>query len=208
MATSPVLSDPSRLRFSPVAIGLHWTIAALMLTNIVLAWRFNGLKAGLAWFNLIQLHKSIGITVLGLTFLRLLWRVAHPPPAYPPEMKPWEKAAASAVHWGFYGLMVGLPITGWLMVSASPKNLPTLLYKTIPWPHIAAIHHLPIEQRKGLTELFTGAHEALTYVAYVLIVLHLGAALRHQFFTRDRVLWRMLPIAALRPRDARQQEVR
>ena len=208
MVKAPALSDPTRLRFSPVAIVLHWTIAALMLTNIVLAWRFNGLKAGLRWYELIQLHKSIGITVLLLTVLRLLWRLVHPPPAYPPEMKRWEKAAASAVHWGFYGLMVGLPITGWLMVSASPKNLPTLLYKKVPWPHIGAIHHLPIEQRQHLTDLFSGAHEALTYVAYVLIVLHVGAALRHQFFTRDRVLWRMLPIPALRPRDVRPQEVR
>ena len=98
MVKAPALSDPSRLRFSPVAIVLHWTIAALMLTNIVLAWKFNGLKAGLRWYELIQLHKSIGITVLLLTVLRLLWRLVHPPPAYPPEMKSWEKAAAVAVR--------------------------------------------------------------------------------------------------------------
>jgi len=208
MAAAPDLADPSRLKFSPVAIGLHWTIALLIFANIALAWTFDDLKQGLAWFRLIQLHKSIGITVLLLSVLRLLWRLVHPPPAHPPQMKRWEKGAAGAVHWGFYGLMLGLPLTGWAMVSASPKNLPTLLFRKVPWPHIGVIHALPMEQRKPLTDALAFTHEQLANLAYVLIVLHVAAALRHQFFTRDRVLWRMLPLPALRPRELRPQEDR
>jgi cytochrome b561 len=208
MTEAPALADPNRLRFSPVAIALHWTIAALIVTNIVLAWRFDALKEGLAWFRLIQLHKSIGVTVLLLSVLRLLWRLVHPPPAYPAQMRRWEKAAASAVHWGFYGIMLGLPLTGWAMVSASPTNLPTLLFRKVRWPHIGFIHALPLAERKPLTETLAFTHEQLANLAYALIVLHVAAALRHQFFTRDRVLWRMLPLPAFRPRDLGPQEDR
>jgi cytochrome b561 len=188
------------MAFSPVAIALHWAIALLIFANIALAWRFDALKEGLAWFRLIQLHKSIGITVLLLSVLRLVWRVVHPPPAYPPQMRRWERAAASTVHWGFYGLMLGLPLTGWAMVSASPTNLPTLLFRKVRWPHLGFIHDLPLDQRRPLTDALAFTHEQLANLAYVLIVLHVAAALRHQFFTRDRVLWRMLPLPALRGR--------
>lgn len=208
MATAPVTADPARLRFSSVAIALHWAIALLIFTNIVLAWKFGALKEGLAWFRLIQLHKSIGITVLLLSSARLLWRIVHPPPAYPAQMKRWEKAAASAVHWGFYGIMLGLPLTGWAMVSASPTNLKTLLFHKVPWPHIGFIHALPLSERKPLTDVLEGLHGQLANLAYVLIVLHVAAALRHQFFTRDRVLWRMLPLPAFRPRQLDAQEHR
>ena len=207
MSKAPALSDPTRVRFSAVAIVLHWTIASLMIANIGLAWRFDGLK-GLAQFQLIQLHKSLGITVLLLTVLRLLWRLVNPPPAYPPEMKAWEKVAASATHWGFYGLMLLLPLTGWMMVSASPTGLPTLLYRTVRWPHLGFIHSLPMDQRKHLADLFNFGHEQLANVAYVLIVLHVAAALKHQFFNRDRVLWRMAPLPFLQPRQAPSKEVR
>ncbi len=206
MTHAPALSDPNRLKFSPVAIFLHWTIAALIIANILLAWKFDGLK-GLAQFRLIQLHKSLGISVLIFSVLRFAWRLAHPPPAYPPELKGWERVAASTVHWGFYAFMVLMPLSGWLMVSASPTNLPTRLFNLVPWPHIGLVHGLPMDQRKPLAHQFGFVHTQLANIAYVLIVVHVAAALKHQFLDRDRVLWRMAPIPGLKPRGAGSEEV-
>ena len=122
-------------------------------------------------------------------------------------MPPWEKAAASVVHWGFYLVMIGLPITGWIIVSASPTNIPTVLYKTIPWPHIGLVHDLPMALRKQLEAKVGETHELLAWGAAALLVLHVGAALRHQLFSRDEVLWRMAPIPLLKARRPPVQEV-
>lgn len=192
-------------RYSAPAIALHWAIAALIVVNFVIGLTFGHLT-GLALFNLMQWHKSFGITVLALSLARLAWRVGHRPPPYPPHMAAWEKAAATLVHWGFYVLMIGLPITGWIIVSTSPTNIPTLLYGTVPWPHIGLAHDLPMAVRKRLEHQTGEIHESLAWCAAALLVLHVGAALRHQLFSRDEVLWRMAPTPLLKSRRAPVQE--
>lgn len=189
-------------RYTAVAIALHWVIALLILTNLALGLRMVRLE-GLAMFEMIQLHKSIGITVLVLSVARLGWRLTHRPPALPGDISRGTRALASAVHWLFYGLMLGLPITGWLMVSASPTNIPTLLYRTLPWPHLPWVHDLAMPARLRLADAADSVHVALTYIAYLLIAMHVGAALKHQFLDADGVLWRMLPLPFLRKDPSR-----
>jgi cytochrome b561 len=193
-------------RYSAAAIALHWSIATLIVVNFVIGLRFDHLK-GLALFNLMQWHKSFGVTVLALSLARFAWRLVRPPPPYPAHMPAWEKAAASLVHWGFYLLMIGLPITGWIIVSASLTNIPTVLYKAIPWPHIALVHDLPMAMRKRLEDQAGWTHERLAWGAAALLVLHVGAALRHQLSSRDEVLWRMAPIGLLKARRPPVPEV-
>lgn len=180
-------------RYSAVAIALHWLIAALILTNIGLAWTFNNTPQGLTWFKLIQLHKSIGITVLLLSLARLAWRLVNPPPPEAASLKPWERIASRVVHWGFYVIMIGLPLSGWVMVSASLRGLPTLLYGAIPWPHIAPIHALPMDARKAWSHWSENAHGLLAWMTYALVVLHVGAAMKHWLIDRDTVIGRMVP---------------
>lgn len=192
---SAAVEQPSQ-RFSIPAIILHWTIAALVIANIFLGWR-SGEVRGLERFELFQLHKSIGITILILSLARLAWRLIHPPPPYPATMKPWEKLAASTVHWIFYGLMIGLPLLGWIMVSASPTNLPTLLYDVLRWPHIGPIHALPVEQRTGIADTATTIHVYLAWSMFALLFIHVGAAVKHQFIDRDGVLYQMAPFLRL-----------
>ncbi len=191
----------SLTRYSMVAIVLHWLIALLILGNIVLAWTFQNIPQGLLEFKLIQLHKSVGVTVLLLSLLRLAWRLFNPPPPEPP-MPRWQSLAARAVHWGFYVIMIGMPLSGWLMVSASPLNIPTLLYGVIPWPHVAAIHSLSGDQRKVVDDAMGLTHEALAYIAYGLIALHVAAALKHQVFDRDNLLFRMAPLGRRLSKEA------
>lgn len=178
-------------RYSAVAILLHWLIAALILANLALGWWMQTLE-GLAQFEKYQLHKSIGITVLLLSVLRLAWRLTHKAPPYPETMKAWEKLAASSVHWLLYAIMIGMPLTGWLLVSTSAFNLPTLLFHTVPLPHLP-VHDWPIDARTQINHLSEGAHKALAFGTAGLVALHVGAALKHQIIARDKVLSRMLP---------------
>lgn len=191
---------PSAERYTIVAIALHWAIALLLFANIGLAWTFLNVPHGLAWFKLIQLHKSIGITVLVLSLVRLGWRFGHPAPHYPPGLPLWQKLASKAVQWAFYGVMIAMPLTGWTMVSASKFNLPTLLYGVVPWPHLPFVHDAPEAARRGWDRVGTSGHGLLAKLTYALLFLHVGAALKHRFIDRDAIMARMAP--GLRSRRA------
>ena len=188
--------QPAADRYSSVAIVLHWAIAIAILLNLYLGLNYENAH-GLAKFQVLQLHKSVGFTVLALSLLRLVWRLVNRPPSLPAEMKRWEKLAAEATHWGFYVIMLGLPLTGWVIVSASPTNIPTLLYKTVPFPHLGFIHALPMASRRAIEDKVGDVHVVMAFLTMAMIVLHVGAALKHQFWNRDGVLYRMAPF--LRP---------
>jgi len=186
-------SAPLRTRYAAIAIILHWVIAAGIIFQILLAWRMEDLKTPLG-FALVQLHKSVGISILLLSLIRLGWRLANPPPPGPEGLKAWETRLSKAVHLGFYVIMIGMPLTGWLMVSASRIEIPTLLFGVVPWPHIPGISHLA-EPAKGIWRLIGGrGHGLLAFTSYLLIVLHVAGALKHQLFEADtQILARMAP---------------
>jgi len=188
-------------RYHAVAMTLHWLIAALLIGNIGLAWYFNTLT-GLPQIPPIQIHKSIGITILILSLLRLTWRFVSPPPALPASMATWERQAAGAVYILFYVVMIGMTLSGWAMVSASKliHVYPITLYGLVKWPAIAPLTTLAPAQMHGAHKLFELTHGLLAKLAYGLIVLHVAAALRHQFLRRDDIMARMLPF--LRERAA------
>jgi cytochrome b561 len=195
-AATPAASDdvrPRRSTYSAVAIGFHWLIATLILTNIGLAWYFNTLH-GEAQVAPVMLHKSIGITVLLLSVLRLGWRLAVPAPKLPDTLTPWERWAAKAVHVGFYVLMLGLPLSGWAWVSSSPliRVHPTVLYGVVHWPAIP-YPGLDSDQLHATRKALQFTHFTLAKLAYGLIALHVGAALKHFVIDRDDVVGRMIP---------------
>ncbi|MBB34069.1 MAG: cytochrome B [Hirschia sp.] len=180
-------------RYSAVAIGLHWALALGIIGMIALGWYMGDLpndapnKSGL-----YQLHKSIGITLLVLSIARLLWRLMNKPPEEPP-MPFWQQKAASAVHILFYVVMIGLPLTGWILVSASARGLPTVLFGAIEWPHLAVFSSLSAETKRALHPILENLHGKQAWVVIVLLVLHVGAALKHQFLDKDRLIARMAP---------------
>ncbi len=144
-----------RQRYSAVAMLLHWLIAGLIVFNIALGWRMDGPRGPEA-FAVFQLHKSIGITVLLLTVLRILWRLTHRAPDFPTSVQPWEQMLARAVHFLFYAFLLGMPLTGWLIVSASKTNIPTLLFQTIPWPHVPGVATLGAGAKAGVEDCCRG----------------------------------------------------
>lgn len=183
-------------RYRTPAIVLHWLIAAAILFQMQLPWRFHDLKTPEA-FALIQLHKSVGITILVLSLARLGWRLANPPPPEPETLAPWERMLSSVVHVGLYGLMIGMPVTGWLLVSTSKTGIPTLLYGLVTWPHIPGFARLPEAGREIWNGFAHESHELLGWGFYILIGLHVAGALKHQLFGRNElVLARMAPGAA------------
>ena len=167
-------------RYSGGAILLHWLLALLLAGELALGFAMPRDASG---FELYQLHKSIGITILLLTFVRLGWRMTH---KRPPKMEGGLNGfLASAVHVGFYVLMVGVPLTGWAIVSTSAISVPTMIFGVVPWPH------LPLDG--GMNHTFEEAHEILAKVGIGLFVLHVAGALRHHFLMRDSLLGRMAP---------------
>src|SRR5262245_53273741 len=121
-------------RYSTVAIALHWAIAVCIITLLGLGFVMTEMppRKLATLFAIFQLHKSIGITVLLLTIVRLAWRLTHPAPPLPDTMKPWERLAAQSVHVAFYVLLLAIPLVGWALVSSSPRNIPTVLFNLIP----------------------------------------------------------------------------
>ncbi|WP_293900842.1 YceI family protein [Phenylobacterium sp.] len=187
------MSEQTRAaRYSALAIALHWTIAALIVLQIVIAGRMEGRTPEA--FAVVQFHKSIGITVLLLSLARLAWRVVNPPPPEPATLAGWERTLSTVVHWAFYVVMIGMPLTGWIMVSASRIVLPTLLFGHIPWPHLPGLPELAPAAKKVWHDTARDAHHLIIKGAYVLIALHVAGALKHQLFTRNEpVLARMAP---------------
>jgi cytochrome b561 len=181
-------------RYNAVAMSLHWLIAALIITNVALAWYFNTLH-GLAKLQIIQIHKPIGITVLVLSIFRLAWRLISPPPPMPASVKGWERAGAITVHVLFYVVMIGMPLTGWIMVSASKTiaQFPISFFGVFNWPAIGPLTRLPVARMHQTHELFSSVHSLGAWLIYGLLALHVAAALRHQFIKRDEVMWRMFP---------------
>ncbi|HTQ72556.1 MAG TPA: cytochrome b [Acidocella sp.] len=183
---------PARSRYGTVAVTLHWVVALGILVQIVmgLGMAHLAIPIGLK-FELYQLHKSIGITVLFAVVLRVLWRLTHTPPGLPEAMPALERRAATGAHLALYGFMLGLPLTGWALVSVSPYNIPTVLFGLIPWPDLPVLSTMPDKNTADAVAGFI--HSRLAWGLAALVGLHVLAALRHQFVLRDGILRRMLP---------------
>lgn len=172
-------------RYGAVAQALHWGIAVLLVLQLVLAEAAEDAPGGT---GLLDLHRSVGITILGLALLRLLWRFVSPPPP-PPPMPAWQRVVASGVHWAFYVLLFALPLSGWMMSAAAGDEVRWFGWFTLPGL-VGPSHDL----EEALEEI----HETLPGVLLALVALHAAAAAKHQWLDRDGLLTRMLPFGGER----------
>ena len=181
-------------RYTRTAMLLHWLVALLIVANVTLAWTVD-------WFPedmvrpVIDTHKSIGITVLGLALLRVLWRLSHRPPPLPRSYPRLERTGAHAAHLLLYALILGLPISGWIHDSAFKDAAahPLLLFGLVPWPRIAPIMALDPATKERVHAVWFQIHSWLGYALYALVALHVLGALKHQLIDRKPELERMLP---------------
>ncbi|CEK11450.1 cytochrome b [Legionella hackeliae] len=164
-----------------VSIFFHWLLAVLMIGLLILGLYMVKLPISLEKLKLYGLHKEYGFLVLGLAILRVSWRWINITPKLP--LPAWEKFAARAVHWIFYGFMFALPITGWLITSAA--GLPASFFGLITLPDLIA-------PNEDLRPIFEEIHEWLAYGLIAFIALHVAAALKHHFINKDDILRRMI----------------
>ncbi len=171
-------------RFGAVSKWLHWLTAFAVFAMIPLGVYMHELPVGVEKLRLYGIHKSIGACVLAMTAFRLLWWAKNPVPRPLGQRPRWENRLARAVQAVLYLSLVGMPISGWLMSSAS--NVPVSVFGLVTLPDLIAPGETAFEVWKAVHFAF-----GLTMVGA--LVLHIGGALRHHVTLKDETLRRMLP---------------
>ena len=175
-------------QWGSVSKFFHWTIALAILCNGTFGLLMDLASSPMQKINWLALHKSIGLTVLALVLLRMLWRWGDGRPAE--ERSPaWQMLAARTVHGVLYVVILVIPLTGWWFNSVSGK--PLQWFKLFNLPALAA-------KNDALSAFARGVHEYLFWFLLLVLVAHVGAALKHHVFDNDNVLLRMLPFGHLR----------
>ncbi len=179
-------------RYTNVAIAFHWIVALLILVNIGLAWSWDYVPDD-AVRPLINNHKTIGITLLGLITLRLLWRLTHRPPALPDHHQRWEKRLAHGAHIALYLLMFAMPLSGWVMDSAykDAASHPNFWFGLFEWPRLGFVMALDPATKLQVHDAAGAMHGLSADILYFLLALHIAGALKHQLIDKDRGLARI-----------------
>lgn len=160
----------------------HWAMLLLFIGIVSVGYYMTDLPLGPKKLKIYALHKSIGLTLLGLAVLRLLWRLGERRPALPP-MPAWQVRAAGAMHVLLYALMFAIPLSGWLYNSAA--GFPLQWFHLVNLPALAAAD-------PALKATAKEIHEAGVATLLVLAGLHAAAAFKHHFVDRDNTLTAML----------------
>jgi cytochrome b561 len=177
------------LRYSNTAVTFHWVLAALVLAQASLGFTFFFSEDGPARDTVFIWHKTVGVTILLLVLARLAYRLRNPPPPFPPELPAWERHAAVWNHRLFYLLLIAMPIVGFIAVSGFANGPTTPLVGGIMVPVIPGVS-------KETGELAGDVHQYAAFLLVALILVHVAAALKHQFFDHWRGSARMPPFTA------------
>lgn len=171
-------------KYGSLAIGLHW-LTLLLLVVIYATMELRGIfpKGSDGRNGMMMWHYMLGLTILAVVMLRLAVRVSSAAPPIQPSPPRWQMLFAAAMHVALYALMIGMPILGWLTLSAAGKPIPFFGL------HLPAL----LSQDKELASQIKDVHETCAAIGYYLIGLHAAAGLFHHYVVRDTTLRRMLP---------------
>ena len=175
------MRDELHASYSAFSRWMHWLTLALFVGLFLIAWTIDDLPDALQ-SPALQLHKSFGITVLGLTVVRLVWRAVAGVPSMPGDLPAWQKLAARTTQYALYGLLLAQPLVGWLWSSAGTKPINFYFLVRLPWL---------IGPNSDLRRTLGNLHGTIGWALLVLIAAHAAAALYHHFVRRDRVLLSM-----------------
>lgn len=175
-------------RYSLVAIVLHWVLAVALVAIFAMGLYMADLPFSPWRLKLYNWHKWAGVTILALSALRLLWRLTHRPPELPSQiaqlMPRWQHWAHHGTHYALYVLFFAVPLVGWAYSSAA--GFPIVLFGVLPLPDF-------VSPDKALAELIKPWHELSAFAMAGLVLLHVAAALKHQWIDRDGLMDRILP---------------
>jgi cytochrome b561 len=171
-------------RWGWLAQLFHWLTALAVIGLATVGWYMVNLPNSPDKIRIFALHKSMGLTVLALTVVRLLWRSRDPRPLDPP-MPAWQVWASRAVHVLLYALLLAIPLSGWLFNSAS--NFPLRWFDLFPVPSLTG------GAAPDVKVFARAVHWYLFWVLLLAFLAHFGAALKHHLIDHDSVLWSMLP---------------
>lgn len=173
----------SSKNYGVVSLSLHWLMALLVFAMLALGWG-GGFAPGPWKPMMMQGHVGCGVALLILFFARFFWRIYNRPPRMPPGLSPAMQLAAHGVHGILYVMLLLMPLSGWVMLSAMGRP-----------PSFFGIFDLPplLEKTLWLVPLSKEAHSFMAIGFSALIALHVAAALVHHFFYRDETLARMWP---------------
>jgi cytochrome b561 len=175
-------ASPSR-RYSAPAIALHWLLALMIAGSFVVGLVMTDMAFSPTRLKLFNWHKWAGVVILALSALRLAWRLFHAPPA-PLAAPAWQQRAAHAAHGALYVLFFAVPLAGWAYTSAA--GFPVVLFAVLPLPDFVPVN-------RELAETLKTAHHLFAYALAAMVLLHVVAALKHQFIDRDGLMLRMMP---------------
>jgi cytochrome b561 len=175
----------SREQWGSVSIALHWLTLLLVLGMATVGLLMVGMDNSPTKLQVYALHKSFGLTVLGLTVLRLLWRLAVGTPRPIRGTPMWQDAIARMTHGALYVLLLAVPISGWWFNSAA--GFPLRWFGLVKLPKLTTFD-------PAVKLLARDMHETLFWLLAGLIFIHAAAALWHHYRIKDRTLVRMLPL--------------
>lgn len=184
MGEVPIRIRNSCTEWGIISQSVHWLTVVLVFATIAVALIMVELPLGVRKLELYALHKSVGVLILGLTVARLAWRLSGPRPMALGPSRAYERVLAHIVHGAFYGVLIALPLTGWLMSSAA--NFSVSVFGLFTLPDLVA-------PDKALEDRFKAIHGWLAWGLGGLLVLHVVGALKHHFVLGNDTLRRMVP---------------
>lgn len=195
-ATEPAPEPGDRpLRYSGMAIVLHWLLALMIFSSLGVGLYMSGLPFSPLRLKLFNWHKWAGMTILMLSALRLLWRLAHPPPVLSARvqaaMRPWQCQFHRTLHALLYLLFFVVPLLGWSYSSAA--GFPVVWFGVLPLPDL-----VPLDKAFA-DAVLKPAHQASALLLGAVVLVHVLATLKHHFIDRDDLLARMWPAPRKEP---------
>lgn len=169
--------------YTKISKVIHWFTAIIVLSMLVFSFALSDLPVNIKP-TAYMLHKSFGLTILGLMLFRIVWIIHAGRPNLPGKMPDWERLFARVVQYGFYLFLILMPLSGWIMATASKRSPVFFGLITTPCPGISP--------NQALAKFMNSSHKTIAWILIALAFFHICGALKHHFLDKDEVLKKML----------------